>query len=683
MKKIFTTLAMLSVCFALHAQYYYLPFLSAGQNPGNLNMDPEYPVGGGIAAGWTTVKPPSSTPTWSTNQTLPFAFNFNGNPVTSYKVSTTGILTFDVGTALAAPSSTSQALPSAVIPDKSICVWGLVGTGTNDNVVVKTFGAAPNRQYWVSFSSYSVPGNTAGWTYWSIVLEETTNNIYIVDQRTNGTLSMSLGVQIDATTATSVTGSPTITSVSANDPTTVDNAYYQFSFGTQLSYDLYVDDITTPSYVVTGNNAITGVIKNLGSAVITSLTLNYKINGGAVVTDAVTGISIPALGSYNFTHSIPWTSTGPGTNTVECYATDLNGNADQNTANDSYTKTVDVLYSIEQRAPLFEVFTSSTCPPCTPGNQNFHNIVDTINPSDFVYIKYQQDFPGTGDPYTTDESVNRRAFYGINSIPRMENDGGWDGNANSFTYALYEEARSVPAQYKMIGTYTADTVARTYSAKIMYSPLFNATGTNLYTAISERTTHLNVKSNGETEFYQVMKKMLPDENGIAVANIAAGTWDSVTVTYTFNGNYRLPINGQAANVIDNATENSVEEFGDLMMMGWLQSPNGTKQVYQASNFVLDVTAGIYEMSKSINSILFYPNPASDFVNVEISLNTAEQIKMQLMDVQGKTIEVKNNKLNAGVNTVKFDVNKLPAGTYNVAVSDSKNNSFVRRIMVVR
>ena len=176
MKKFLLLAAILCTGLATQAQYYYLPFTSnPGQNPGNLNTDGEYPVGGGLPAGWTTIRTSSATPAWSNLQTLPFAFNFNGAPVTDYKVSTTGILTFDVASALAAPASASQALPSALIPDNSVCVWGLQGTGANDNVVTKTFGTAPNRQHWIFFSSYSIPGNTAGWTYWSIVLEETTN----------------------------------------------------------------------------------------------------------------------------------------------------------------------------------------------------------------------------------------------------------------------------------------------------------------------------------------------------------------------------------------------------------------------------------------------------------------------------------------------------------------------------
>lgn len=680
--------AMLTIT-GLQAQYYYIPNVSVGYNPGNLNVDGEYPVGGGLPAGWTTLQTQSASPIWSPTQTIPFTFSFNGASVTQFKVSTSGILTFDVATAVAAPSYTKAALPSALIPDNSVCIWGLGATGTNDNIVTKTFGTAPNQQFWIQFSSYgygTTPSDGSNFTYWSIVLEETTNSIYIVDNRTGGfatTKSVSAGIQINSSTAISVAGSPSLASLSTGDGTPGDNSYYHFIFGTQPDYDLYVKDITTSPYLVVGNNTITGVINNIGLTTITSLTLNYKINGGTAVTDAITGISIAPLGSYAFSHTVLWNTVTSGSYTVECYATDLNGaNVDQNPGNDSKTKTLNILTALEPRIPLFEIFTSSTCPPCTPGNINFHSIIDTINALQHVSVKYQQDFPGTGDPYATAESVTRRgSFYAINSIPRMENDGGWDGNANSFTYSLYQDAKSIPAQYMMNATYTNDVTTRTLSAKVLYSPLFNATGTQLYTAILEKETSNNIKSNGETSFFNVMKKMLPDENGTSINNIAPGVWDSVSITYTFNGNYRLPSNGQAANVIDHSIEHSVEEFSDLIMVGWLQDPSGSKQVFQACNFTPTIGSGVYEMNKSVNSILIYPNPADQYTAVEISLNASENLKIQLMDVEGKTIETLHIAGKSGLTKENFNTSKLANGIYHVAVSDSKNNSFVKRIVV--
>ena len=56
-------------------QYYYLT--GSGDTPGGLNQDPAYPTGGGQVGGWSSVLGPSvGTPTWSADQTIPFAFNF-------------------------------------------------------------------------------------------------------------------------------------------------------------------------------------------------------------------------------------------------------------------------------------------------------------------------------------------------------------------------------------------------------------------------------------------------------------------------------------------------------------------------------------------------------------------------------------------------------------------------------
>ena len=130
--------------------------------------------------GWTSIQAASATAVWTAAQTLPFAFQFNGSAVTQYKVSSTGVLTFDVASPLAAPSATNLALPNSAIPNNSICVWGVNCSGANDNIAIKTFGTAPNRQYWVQFSSCSNVANANIFAYWALVFDETTNKIHIL-----------------------------------------------------------------------------------------------------------------------------------------------------------------------------------------------------------------------------------------------------------------------------------------------------------------------------------------------------------------------------------------------------------------------------------------------------------------------------------------------------------------------
>ncbi len=126
MKKIL--LSLLS-CFAISAsaQYYVLP--GAPGNPNGTNAETtEYPVGGGLPTTWTNlINGASASGTYSAVQSLPFPFLFNGDTVTTYRASNTGIVTFSQVPLLANNSSaTAAALYGASVPDSSIVVLGLL-----------------------------------------------------------------------------------------------------------------------------------------------------------------------------------------------------------------------------------------------------------------------------------------------------------------------------------------------------------------------------------------------------------------------------------------------------------------------------------------------------------------------------------------------------------------------------
>lgn len=351
-----------------------------------------------------------------------------------------------------------------------------------------------------------------------------------------------------------------------------------------------------------------------------------------------------------------------------------------NTANDIKSKTIQVMSETVTRIPFFEIFTSSTCPPCKPGNENFHSIIDTIPANEFAYLKYQEDFPGTGDPYTTVETVNRRTnYYAINSIPRMEIDGGWDGNASSFTVPLYNAAKAIPAQFKMTGHYVQNN--NSFTATVAFSPLVNITGAKLYMAIYEKHTTQNVKTNGETDFYQVVKKMLPSETGSTMPAVAIGSWDSLTLSYNFNGNFRLPTDGQTANIINLATEHSVEDFFDLGMIAWIQAPN--KSVLQACNMTSNIPAGVNNVHTGLNQVSVYPNPATDHLSVDFTAEASQHILYSLVDVQGNVIETNEWNCTTGKNHMNLDVHTLSNGMYHLMMFDAKGNSHVEEVIISR
>jgi len=321
------------------------------------------------------------------------------------------------------------------------------------------------------------------------------------------------------------------------------------------------------------------MVQNNGFNTLTNFDLDYTVSGGSTVNANISGQNIPLFGTSTLNHPNSWTPSSSGTYTITVTADSPNGMMDEDPSNNSAVFQINVYDSSIQRMPLYEIFTSSTCPPCNPGNANFHNVVGNY-PNEYVSIKYQQNFPGTGDPYTTDESVNRRAYYAVNSIPRMEIDGGWDGNANAFNAGLHNAARNVPAFVSLDVEYSLDVDNQSVDYCVDFEPLGNLGNATLQIAILETITEDNVKTNGETEFLEVMKKMIPNENGQPVT-LTAGTPQQICGSYEFQGNYRLSADGQAANRIDHNTEHSVEDFNNLYVIAWIED-NNSLEVYQAA-----------------------------------------------------------------------------------------------------
>ena len=648
------------------AQYYLTPFVNAGQNPGNLNNDLEQPT----QPGWTNILTGSAAtytaPVWTPNQAIPFAFQFNGQAVTNYKVSSSGVLTFDVA-ATTVPSSANVALPSAQIPDKSVCAWGLAAKA-GDYILTKTFGTAPNRQHWIQFNSYSVPANSnVAYTYWGIVLEETSNRIYVVDQRlgqpaTAPTLGLTVGVQTNATTALQLPASPNVRSTTAatDSPTPSDNSYYRFSPGTPLVRDLAAQSLTIPSLV--GRNTavpVSGNLRNLGTQAVTSYTINYSVNNGTAVPGNVTGTNILPGAAASFTHPTPWQPNANGNYNLKVWLSNPNGQPDQDPNNDTIRTTVQVVDSTMRRKVVEESFTSSTCNPCRPGNANVEN-VNRANPGKYVAIRYQQNFPAPGtDPYASAESIARRNYYGINSIPRMMLDGGWNDNSNSFTSAILNQFQSKPSVMRVGGTYTL-TGRNTVTMDAFVRPFMSFPAGRLvaHMVITERRTVLNARTNGETVFHDVMKKMMPNQNGTPLPALTSGQ------------NFSL---SQSFDVSTLPRTQAVENFDSLRVVVFVQDVV-TKEIYQGEYMTLSRTLAARNAHNG-PAFSLAPNPATGRTTLFVTPAHATQGRVDVLDMLGRSVFVRENVLlNAGGQQIDLDLSRQAAGLYTVRLATGEGVS---------
>ncbi len=656
MKRFFTIFMLMVIPFiSINAQYYYnTPAVTPGGNPGNLNTTYEKPYGYGLASSWVNIQPAFDT-LWTDVQAIPFNFQLNGQAVTHYKVSTTGVVTFDTNAAVY-PSMTNATLPNSGIPDKSICLWGLrySGSWSNDKIVTNTFGTSNNRQHWIFFASYN--SNASGndcWTYWSIVLEETTNKIYMVDQRNstknNCDPNLCIGIQVNSSTAYMVSGSPNIGSQAGKNEEAYDNVYYEFIPGTRPNYDASVSYIQTNSFLGINSSPfeIRGIFKNYGAQTITSYNINYNIDGGPVKSEHVTGSSIAIYGEEWYFHDTMWAPPDTGAYELAVWVDNINGNSDDNTANDTMYKDMDVKPIFTPKFPLYEVFTSSSNPDCQQGNANMKYILDN-HPNEFAMIKYQMDYPGNGDPYHTQECTDMANYYGIDSLPDMVVNGIEYLSPAYMSELLFAEHEAYPA-YEMYLSATHHRTNQTFDVTTNIVPFVNYSDVSCKVVIVEKVTHNNATTNGETEFYYVMKKMLPNANGQQISQLYQQVPKPVYKSYTFDAGH------------------TVENFSNLAIVAFVQD-NNTKEILQAT-WSLDVS-GIEDGDGLGNGLIsLFPNPSSEHVFVKYLLIDKLNVQMDIYSTTGEHVYGHHaGQQPAAMYTWKMPTEKLGKGLFFLKLS---------------
>ncbi len=347
--------------------------------------------------------------------------------------------------------------------------------------------------------------------------------------------------------------------------------------GDAVDNDAIMSSVTVNNIVVEGNIDITGTITNGGSNQITSFDLSWQIDGGTVHTETISGLSLDYSNSYNFSHTNLWNAT-VGAYNLTVSVSNINGAGDDDiTTNNSIAKEILVATQSVQNMPLFEEFTSSTCPPCAGFNTNTMTPFMENHPIDIAVIKYQMSWPSPGDPYYTEEGGTRRSYYGVSSVPSLFTGGVGTGTNTSAVNNAYTTEMAKPAYFNISSTFEITGTNITVNVDIMP---YITTNFNVQIAVVEQTTTENASSNGETKFEHVMMKMLPDANGTSV-NFIAGTNSSLSETF------------------DLASTN-VEEIEDIAVVVFIQN-NDTKEVFQ-SCFVLPSPYVTYNIEDEATNI---------------------------------------------------------------------------------
>lgn len=183
----------------------------------------------------------------------------------------------------------------------------------------------------------------------------------------------------------------------------------------------------------------------------------------------------------------------------------------------------------QNRLVLVEHFTQASCGPCASQNPALKTLLDA-NATKVVALKYQTSWPGV-DPMNAanpTEAAARVQYYNVTGVPNSVMDGSGPGSPGTIVTTTtinnrYNTAAplNITASHQWTAGYDSIQIGVFVANAGTATVASGAAGSlKLQVAVIEEEVNYPSApgSNGETVFYQVMRKMVPDASGTTMAD---------------------------------------------------------------------------------------------------------------------------------------------------------------------
>lgn len=458
--------------------------------------------------------------------------------------------------------------------------------------------------------------------------------------------------------------------------------------------DIAIDKITNDRFVGLSNQQIRGVATNYGATPITSFDLSYSDNGGAAVSQNLSGMSILPFESYSFTMNQPIVMSTPALHTVNVTASSPNGGIDAVTSNNVNSTEISSLSAIADKNVLMEEFTTCQCGWC-PAGHYISSQIEAQN-SYFIPVNIHAGF-GTDAMTITEASTLATAF--ANGAPTANVDRVyWPGEEEvAISRNIWEDktierhAKITPASVSATSTYDNGTRSLTVNVTAkFFGPVYGNFRVNAY-VVEDSVTGTGSGYNqsnylsGTNGFQAYPTYSLPDPipgyiHRHVQRKALGGAWGSSAVVpattadggeYTKSYTLTLPVavNADRCKVIAfvheydadaHSGKNEIFNAVSLSLNG-SASQNATPAVY---------VSGLNEVLSSISKINLYPNPATDVVNVEFNLTNESTISMEVYNMLGQAVySIPQTNLQKGGFRSEINTSDFENGVYFVAVKN--------------
>lgn len=329
----------------------------------------------------------------------------------------------------------------------------------------------------------------------------------------------------------------------------------------------------------------------------------------------------------------------------------------------------DIWVGNRTRIVLAEHFTnnSNLCSTCEAVDTKVDTLVSKNSaPRDVIDIQYHTNTPGD-DPLfavNTQDPNARTLYYSIPSIPYMVMDGNqYEGSSSTWADdSLYVRLRSlIDPQFDIRVGYELDGNTVNVDVEMVSNDSITNQDLSIRVGLIEKRVTA-VGTNGDTEFRNVLRKMLPTAAGRNLKSSWSAINDTVVESYSHN-------------------LFNFDDSDQLAVVAFIQN-NQTKEVYQASfKEVAGTITGLpdYIPQELGLDFIIYPNPGSTVTNILFKEQLQEDVVVQLYNSIGQVVYA--GQLDQGANSGIIDISNIPSGVYFLRTLVSDKVAGMRKLII--
>jgi hypothetical protein len=322
------------------------------------------------------------------------------------------------------------------------------------------------------------------------------------------------------------------------------------------------------------------------------------------------------------------------------------------------------------RNVLLEHFTNITSSESSSADALVNKIVSDKK-EDVINIQYHTNFPGTDPFYENNpgDASARILFYGLTRAPYTFVDGGFSKNefAGIFDNLLAPvDSNEVTRRSLMSSPFNISLEPEVFGGILTIKGKITALDTahlenlTLFLVVTEKVNSFKYTgAMGETRFYNVFRKFIPDAGGITLKNSWAKSDSFIIPEKTW-------------------TIQSILDASDIEVIAFLQNTI-TKQIYQTSSIVEpNVIVGL-ENTPAAGNFAIYPNPAKDRISINFSEPLKTDADIRIFDIRG--VVVRTYRVGSGISSYTIENSGLKGGIYMLRVSLGKFETAFKKLII--